>query len=325
MVDRRPLATIFWSDVNTNREQRRYGFTLVEILVVLSIFAILAAVSIPTFARYGVFSKNELQRSSLELHNLLKAARVHASTYRVDTAVVYMLDSYVSPEENPDNRIDPATPAGVGDSLTGATLRVITGAAVMVKIQNGESPYAGKFVPAPGELGSFVTFPGRMVVLLNSVDDRNGPAEVYYRSARPRFDPNSDDPADVLPSGLPKLLDIAKLGLRSVDVVDVVAVVEGREILNGLDDDGDDHIDEGLEVRPLGCFPAHIFKPTGGLDASDQERFTIHVTMWPEESVDNRLVNPEIPQFTIPGSGAQNLITVPIELYRTTGRIQIAR
>lgn len=292
--------------MNTNREQRWYGFTLVEILVVLSIFAILAAVAIPTFARYGVFSKNELQRSSLELHNLLKSARVHASTYRVDTAVVYMLDSYVPPEDNPDNLIDPATPVGVGDSLTGATLRVITGAAVIFKIPKG--PYAGKFAPASGELGSFVTFPGRMVVLLVNPEKTD---DVYYWSDRPRFDPTDQG--------------IGRLAMRSVEVVDVVAVVEQGEILNGLDDDGDRLIDEGLEVGSLGFFPAHIFKPTGRMDAPDgKERVTIHLSPWPEEDPENRLYYPETPNY-LDNAGQQNLITIPIELYRTTGRIQIAR
>lgn len=301
-MDRRPLATLFGSDVNTNREQRRYGFTLVEILVVLSIFAILAAVAIPTFARYGVFSKNELQRSSLELHNLLKSARVHASTYRVDTAVVYMLDNF-TPLAIPN---DVGLPAPVGDSVSGATVRVITRAAVVVKSSEGNF-----FVPAPGEIGAFTEFPGRMVVLLN---DPMNPEEVYYRSARPRFDPTCVDANDVMPNGLPKLVDLASLGLKLVDVV----------------------FPDTTEELQL---PGHVFKPTGGIEAPTYEercqnrdrpvpeRVTIHVTLWPEESVDARLVNPEIPQFAFLDNGEwkQNLITVPIELYRTTGRIQIAK
>jgi prepilin-type N-terminal cleavage/methylation domain-containing protein len=288
--------------VNTNREQRRYGFTLVEILVVLSIFAILAAVAIPTFARYGVFSKNELQRSSLELHNLLKSARVHASTYRVDTAVVYMLDNF-TPLAIPN---DVGLPAPVGDSVSGATVRVITRAAVVVKVKDKDI-----YEPAPGEIGAFTEFPGRMVVLLNmvvlrkDVDGRLRPVEeVYYRSARPRFDRSSDDPADVLPNGLPKVIDLAPLGLQAVHVV--------------FPDTGEDL-----------WLPGHVFKPTGRMETpwGTPERFTIHVTMSPEESVDARLVNPEIPQFAFLDNGEwkQNLITVPIELYRTTGRIQIAK
>jgi len=65
------------------------GLTLMELLVVLAIIAVMAGVALPTLARLGLFSRSELQNGSRELFAALRAARVYAATYRVDTAVVY--------------------------------------------------------------------------------------------------------------------------------------------------------------------------------------------------------------------------------------------
>jgi prepilin-type N-terminal cleavage/methylation domain-containing protein len=70
-------------------QQKVAGLTLVELLVVLSILAVMAAVAIPSFARMGYFSKNEVQNSSRELYAMLKAAKVYAATYRVSAGIAY--------------------------------------------------------------------------------------------------------------------------------------------------------------------------------------------------------------------------------------------
>lgn len=74
---------------------RAGGFTLVELLVVLAILALMASVAVPTFARMGFFSRNEMQSTARELYALLRAAKIYAATYRVDAAVAY-LDPNVS-------------------------------------------------------------------------------------------------------------------------------------------------------------------------------------------------------------------------------------
>ena len=69
--------------------RRAGGLTMVELVVVVAIIAIMAAVAIPSFARMGLLWRNDLQASARELYTLLRAARIYASTYNVETAVVY--------------------------------------------------------------------------------------------------------------------------------------------------------------------------------------------------------------------------------------------
>lgn len=69
------------------------AFTLVELIVVLAIIALMAAVAIPSFSRMGLFSHNRLDSSTRSLYSMLSAARVYAITYRVCTAVAYDYDN----------------------------------------------------------------------------------------------------------------------------------------------------------------------------------------------------------------------------------------
>ena len=62
---------------------------MVELVVVVAIIGIMAAVAIPTFARMGLLWRNDLQSSARELYTLLRAAKIYAGTYNVETAVVY--------------------------------------------------------------------------------------------------------------------------------------------------------------------------------------------------------------------------------------------
>jgi len=78
------------ADDRAARPARVGGFTLVELLVVIAILALMASVAVPTFARMGFFSRNEMQNAARELYALLRAAKIYAATYRVDTAVVYL-------------------------------------------------------------------------------------------------------------------------------------------------------------------------------------------------------------------------------------------
>lgn len=79
------------------RHDRESAMTLVELLVVVTIIALVAAIAVPTFARVGAFQRNSVYKTARQLHGLLYAAKVHAATHRVDTAVAY---AYQDKDEN---------------------------------------------------------------------------------------------------------------------------------------------------------------------------------------------------------------------------------
>ncbi len=68
------------------------GFTLVELLVVLAVVAMMAAVAIPGFSRMGLFSKDKLGDAARDAQGILSAARIYAMTNHCNTAVVFEPD-----------------------------------------------------------------------------------------------------------------------------------------------------------------------------------------------------------------------------------------
>lgn len=76
---------------NTCGSRGERGITLVEMLIVLGILAIVASVAVPALARMGAFSNDDLGDSARSVYGMLRAARVYATTFRTETAVVYTL------------------------------------------------------------------------------------------------------------------------------------------------------------------------------------------------------------------------------------------
>lgn len=137
--------------MRTWRYRAAGGFTMTELLVVMSIIVILVAAAVPTFARLGVFSRGDMQNTARELYNLLTAARIYASTYRVNTAVAY---DY----------------ADIGDSVTGGTARALRAAALLYQYPRPDGDPNTFFAPIPGR-DIFRPFPGRCVILLGDPAD----------------------------------------------------------------------------------------------------------------------------------------------------------
>lgn len=276
-------------------DRGRSGFTLVELLVVMAILAIMAGLAIPGMARLGVFTRQELPRAQREVYTLLRAAQIYAATYRVDTAVVYGLDNWVSPQVNPNN--DPWTPAAawswqpMQDSLTGQAVRAVRSAAMMYKL-----PAAHEFdgwVPVPDDAGAFRQFPTGMVLLLQDIYY----LDPLYASLRPRFDNDEDHELD-------------KLGMRSLK-----AYLDGGPLAPEGDPDRGDPVSAD--------FPGHVFTPEGRLDTSaDKERVQIHVAPRPDETLDRRLLFPELGTAYNAAEDRTNLVMRTIEIYKSTGRIR---
>ncbi|MBI2432098.1 MAG: prepilin-type N-terminal cleavage/methylation domain-containing protein [Candidatus Hydrogenedentes bacterium] len=268
--------------VNPRHNSTSRGITLVELLVVMAIVSLLAAISIPTFATLGGFLRSDLQNASRDLYSVLRAARIYATTFHVDTAVVYSLDNYAAAS-------NPGLAAPVIDSLDNNTVRVIIAAATFFKVPTtlaGNS--ADVWLPVPGDGGNFRTFPGDCVLLLRDPATMS----LIYTDLSPL--PNSAAGGD----------------LRNVLGMQFVPAQLGNQILE---------------------LPAHIFNPRGSINAAgERERFELLVAPPPDVNLPDRLNFPETRSFLVPNLETSdpsdlesNLISIPVELYRSTGRIKV--
>lgn len=296
----------------------RLGFTLVEVLVVLAIVAILGALALPA-AR--TFFQGEQERGARELYSLIRAARVYAATYRVNTAVVYDVADNV-----PDTLIlqDPNNP-------TGNTVQVLRGAMMVYELPASRDQYAGYHVPVPGWEGFQPFMRGYCVLLQAPPNHFSAPpeSEVGFYAYR---DPNPDDNIDDL-----KLLYNlpTRLGLRNeVDVIIDPVIIGGNADLSVFSTQPrEDQYD---------TFPGHCFDPTGkllppdGSSGEQMERYRIFFAPMPDRPLSERITslradadpdNPAQVSLWLQGglSDAFTMIGVPIEIYRSTGRVEMGK
>ena len=264
------------------------GFTLVELLVVLTIVGLIASLAIPGLRSMGAFARDDLKNGTRDLYTMIRAARNHAVTYRVNTAVVYVLDNYQSPNVNAEN-----TPILSSDQVM---LREIRAAAVFVEAPPEPGSTTSVYVPVDGEWGEFKEFRGNMSILLQDPED----ASInYYQSARPRF-----DLTDAAPSNDNS---IASLGMVSIQAE--ITWVDNNDV---------------VQVGNM-FFPAHVFRSSGRLETSEtsdrKERYTIHFGPSNTAPLEDRMTNPYPEDNDVI---VNRRIANPIQIFRSTGRVQVA-
>lgn len=318
------------------RRKAEQGLTLVELIVVLTIIALMSAVAIPGISRM-MSSSDSLSRESRELFSMLSAARVYAATWNVRTAVVYNLDHYQLPQQNPRNEPLPGGASAYRtDSLNGASVRYIDAACMMYALPGSGARFAAEvvelkrignenpgadlktedlFVPMYGTEGNWQPFEDNIcMTLINPAQVGSAGYGQVYGSERPRFNVYEDRygtgvGALGLYPGLPVILDYDSF-IGSVE--------------------SDVSIPE--RVVYLDRFVAHVFTPDGRLDSprSEKERFTVYMSYRPDEPLEIRLTDPNVQSFifpdetTDPANPVLNLRVRPIEITRSTGRVKIA-
>jgi len=279
--------------VNGTSKKSTTGITLVELIVVLAIIGIMTALALPGIARLGTGSRNELSRAARETFTLLRAAKIYAATYRVDTAVVY----------SPQNLLS------VGGIASSNPIRHVGSMAVFFKpLQPPPSMNGcpGCFIPIPGESGQFAPLPQDTTIFLE---------EVIVSDVRDLDDIDGDNDRQEVRF---QRFDFGNLQLRESTVFQNLGMK--RITVGGLDSNVIDGIYSEFYsemTRPDGStalFPAHVFKSSGRMDtdSTSKERVRIYVAPSPEL--------PELDRFA-PEIG---LVATPIDLYRSTGRVKLA-
>lgn len=286
----------------TSKKSTR-GITLVELIVVLAIIGLMTALALPGIARLGSGSRNEVSRAAREIFSLLRAAKIYAATYRVDTAVVY------SPEKLFADRSDRRDSDFIAAS---STIRRVSAIAVLYKpLQPPPSMMGcpGCFVPIPGNSGQFALLPQDTTIFLEQVD---------VSDVIDFDDIDGDGDREEI---LFQRFDFVNLQQGERNVFRVLGM---KEIpIGGVDSAGDGGVEIVWRLAPdpqdpsgviKSTFPAHVFKSSGRMDtdSTSKERVRIYVAPSPELAESDR-------QDPITG-----LIAIPIDLYRSTGRVKLA-
>lgn len=286
--------------------KRTRGFTMVELLVVLAVVAILASLAIPTLARLGPGARDEISNTSQTVFSLLKAARIYAATYRVETAVVYVLDNY----QDPPVDVNASVGEAVFDTVLNQPVRVIRGAAVMAR-----NP-CGHLEPIPRSEGSFIEFDPNACILLQAPDN----SALYYQNMSVRIQDAqtlaqlqlmSDNLRSANGEGNPSEPPFPLLGPLGMRLEPVVVQGDPCAVVNN----------PSLAANPAYAFtvtalPTHVFDQKGVLmNTGQKERETIYVGYMPNVAAEERVINTS--SLTGP------VQAVPIYLYRSTGRVKI--
>lgn len=317
--------------------ESRAGFTLVEVLVVLAIVALVSAIAIPGLAKLGAFSRDEFKRATQDTYSILRAAQLYATTYNVNTAVVYSMDHY-SPAEAGDPYIAPENEVGtdlgepisvdarITDSLTGAPVRQIEAAAVMYELSSTMGPLAGRYVPVAGELGEFRPLPQGMSILLISPEpediDTTDPTNPIFGEYYAEFDFSNYRSSALVNR-------IGRLGMsRITAALGLPQALAGPDLYAFANDP---------TLYQTEKFPAHIFRPSGRISMPDfgapecsagcgGERFSLYIAPTADRPLDERLVQPELIDLVYTDTNGvvrSNLRYKEIQIFKSTGRIAV--
>lgn len=155
------------------RSSQRRGFTLVELLVVMAIVSFVVVLAIPMAGRMGLLGGSKQVLAGRELFTLLRAAKIYATTYNVETALAYSV-------------------LAANDSETDARIPYIDSIAIVRRLKPSErrdralefsSLPERLFVPLRNREGGFRPFTGNTCILNNPCIEDDVADEVTIQDA----------------------------------------------------------------------------------------------------------------------------------------------
>lgn len=287
------------------RYTRLRGFTLTELLVVISIVVLLTALSIPSLIQMGVFSSNKVGNAAREYYEMLRAARMYATTHNVETALVYqarLVRETANDEYDGTDMVPVIEAYAVCRRLTPEEIEEINTDFLATDVLL-DTPV---FVPVPESDGQFRRMPAGTCILPEIFEVEGAAPGVTTRALSAVYVVH---PALVLPS-----IDAADRNHEN-GYMRPLTHPDDVKLTNGADDDADGEPDEpdeadrlhfeqgailgGDPLHPIGggaaaniyAFPAHRFAPSGEmLPLQTRQRFQVRVGMLPNAELQDRFV-----------------------------------
>lgn len=286
------------------RSRSSRGATLMEILTVVTIVVLMAAIAVPMMMRAGFLSTDRRAGAARELYAFLRAARVYSATYNATTAVVY---------------------AGPGDLALSTVLAPVAGAQKLYVYPVRDEALARDRYCAGGMFMARRLTREEFNVLGDQINNAlPEQAQIDYsdcymalNSRNGNLVPMAKGTVAYFESGMPggAIPDLKEdCGLTGVVVLDVDTGGGNMEWI------AVDWVKAGgASLVDTEHAWAHIFKPSGEIAASTgKERYEFCVGLRPDANADDRFVDANRP------AAALEEILLPIELYRSTGRVKIA-
>lgn len=304
-----------------SRIKRTQAFTLVEMLVVVSIIAVMLSIAVPTLSQMGLFGSDPVRSAARKSITMLKAARINAGATRLDCGVVYIRELVNDSRGSTYDPVPAVSHLLMVRQLNPKELTVFRAHinAIQASITDtalGELLDTKQiFMPFGGEDGEIESFPPNGSVLFTDWRDPAAPAL-------------ANDAATAATMGLIPIWvlnkDWEELTVSATTTWDELFLkptkVEMAFVpVNEPPTRDDTFFDTLWHYR----WPAHVFQPTGVLrdelysKAPVRERYLITVGPAPNANVKIRFLEKENP--TDPMVPA---LPSFIELFPTTGRVK---
>lgn len=298
------------------------GVTLVEMLIVITIVVILTATALPAFIRMGAFGRDALTASTRTVHGMLSTARVYAATYRVDTAVYYVLSKRID-SRYPDRYTVVSDTIGMARRMSDEeleALRDVNGSDLLDDLFDGDiADFASRaFLAVPGNLG-----------ILRDLE----PGTSIWADVPELIDPVSGQPIDW------QLLEaneddrrqsgqgVTPIYVGEIERDEFSSEPTGFDLFVGLKTDPDPQTGERrplFEDDPpyLGAhsldevFLAHVFSPSGAMripNAAEEPVFEVLVGPSPDVPVQDRFLDIAGSVYVLENGEFTNFTTNPEE------------